>query len=88
MTYPPPGHLGPGHSRERAQLLGQARGDLPRRAAQRLGQIEGGGESEVPQVDPGRVLEGDTVERDVEGAARCLADRAGKALLQIDDHDL
>ena len=66
----------------------QPLGDLPRLAPQRLGQVERGGEGEIAELDPGRVLEGDALERDVEGAARCLADRSGKALLLIDDHAL
>ena len=71
-----------------ASLSASSTGDVSRLAPQRLRQIEGRGEGEVPQLDPGGVLEGDRLEGDVEGGPRGISNRAGKALLRIQDHNL
>ena len=54
--------------------------------AQRLGEVEGGGEGEVAELDSGRVLEGDGLDLDPECALHGLADRGGESLLRLQDH--
>ncbi len=57
----------------RGELLGQPLGDLAGLAAEGLREVEGGGQGEVAQLHPGRVLEGDVLEVDVEGGPGCAA---------------
>jgi hypothetical protein len=79
------GALDPGGARE---VLDQLRGDVPGLAPEDLGEVERGGDGQVPQLHAGRVLEGDRLEGDVEGGSRSVSNRAGKALLYVQDHDL
>ncbi len=88
VDVPPAGDLGALHSRSVPQLRGELAGDLPGLAAQCLGEIEGRGQRQVSQLDPWRVLERDRLEGDVEGGPRGFTNRAGKALLNIQDHNL
>ena len=71
LTKPAAGHLGPTDARSLESKLGrEALGDLPRLAPQGLGEIEGGREGQVPEVDARGILEGDGVGTSVPKAVR------------------
>jgi hypothetical protein len=73
-------------TRGRGELRRQPLGDLTRLAAEGLREVEGGGQGEVAQLDPGRVLEGDVLEVDVESGPCGSPRRAGEELLEVQDH--
>jgi hypothetical protein len=83
----PAGHRAPSDARGRRELLRQALGDLAGRTVELLGEVEGGGQGEVPELNPGRVLEGDILEFDVEGRPSCAPRRVGETPLSIQDHN-
>ena len=79
-------HLRPAYAGRGAQRARQPLRDLARRAPQRLAEVEGGGEGEVPELRPWRVLEGDGGEVGVEGGARGRADGFAELGLDLEDH--
>ena len=81
-----PGHLGADDTGRPGEPGRELLRDLPRLAPQLLGEVEGGRQRDVAEVDPRRVLEGHRFELDAEGVAGGLADGAGQVLLDIQDH--
>ena len=69
------GHLRPHDAGHCAQLGRQRLRDLPRLAAQRLGQVERRGQREVAHLGPGRVLERDAGRLGAEGVRRATSRR-------------
>ena len=53
------GDLGAPHVARRSELAGEPLRDLARLAPQRLGEVEGGRQGQVAELDAGRILEGD-----------------------------
>ena len=79
--------LGANDVAPRAQLARQPFGDLAGLLAQRLGEVEGRRQGQVPELHAWRVLERDAAGVDVECGPCGFLHRAGESLLQIQDHN-